>query len=188
MSLWGWGVAEPHSTYTHPLLFPSGTCLVSNCSPYGLHRACPPPHGHRNAPSPDPYHSEQHPPSFANESQPQDFRLKLSGKRGFSPLSLPSWSEVCWKHRMRRVCLRTMLRQGQVKQETKNPGDFIWALDPTAPEAKCVRSSVMSGSAIPWTDACQAPLSMRFPRQECWSGLPLPSLGDVARYSFQFFS
>ena len=23
--------------------------------------------------------------------------------------------------------------------------------------------------------ACQAPLSMRFPRQECWNGLPLPS-------------
>ena len=27
----------------------------------------------------------------------------------------------------------------------------------------------------PWTVACQAPLSMAFPRQECWSGLPLPS-------------
>ena len=25
--------------------------------------------------------------------------------------------------------------------------------------------------------ACQAPLSMAFPRQECWSGLPLPSPG-----------
>ena len=26
--------------------------------------------------------------------------------------------------------------------------------------------------AIPWTIACQIPLSMGFPRQECWSGLP----------------
>ena len=26
--------------------------------------------------------------------------------------------------------------------------------------------------ATPWTVACQAPLSMGFPRQECWSGLP----------------
>ena len=27
-----------------------------------------------------------------------------------------------------------------------------------------------------WTAACQAPLSMGFPRQEYWSGLPFPSL------------
>ena len=31
----------------------------------------------------------------------------------------------------------------------------------------------------PWTVACQAPLSMGFPRQECWSGLPFPSPGDL---------
>ena len=30
--------------------------------------------------------------------------------------------------------------------------------------------------AIPWTAAHQAPLSMRFSRQEYWSGVPLPSL------------
>ena len=29
--------------------------------------------------------------------------------------------------------------------------------------------------AIPWTVACEAPLSMGFSRQEYWSGLPLPS-------------
>ena len=28
---------------------------------------------------------------------------------------------------------------------------------------------------IPWTVACQAPLSMGFSRQEYWSGLPFPS-------------
>ena len=31
----------------------------------------------------------------------------------------------------------------------------------------------------PWTVACQAPLSMGFSRQEYWSGLPFPSLGDL---------
>ena len=31
----------------------------------------------------------------------------------------------------------------------------------------------------PWTVACQAPLSMIFPRQENWSGLPFPSPGDL---------
>ena len=31
----------------------------------------------------------------------------------------------------------------------------------------------------PWTTACQAPLSMGFPRQESWSRLPFPSPGDL---------
>ena len=31
----------------------------------------------------------------------------------------------------------------------------------------------------PWTVAYQAPPSMGFCRQECWSGLPFPSLGDL---------
>ena len=30
-----------------------------------------------------------------------------------------------------------------------------------------------------WTAACQAPLSMRFFRQEYWSGLPFPTPGDL---------
>ena len=33
--------------------------------------------------------------------------------------------------------------------------------------------------ATPWTVAYQAPPSMRFSRQECWSGLPFPSPGDL---------
>ena len=33
--------------------------------------------------------------------------------------------------------------------------------------------------AIPWTVACQAPLSMESSRQEYWCGLPFPSPGDV---------
>ena len=38
----------------------------------------------------------------------------------------------------------------------------------------------MSGSlATPWTVAHQFPLSMGFPRQEYWSGLPFPSPGDL---------
>ena len=37
----------------------------------------------------------------------------------------------------------------------------------------------MSNSETPWTVAHQAPLSMRFSRQEYWSGLPFPSSGDL---------
>ena len=33
--------------------------------------------------------------------------------------------------------------------------------------------------ATPWTPAHQAPLSMGFPRQEYWSGLPFPSPGNL---------
>ena len=45
---------------------------------------------------------------------------------------------------------------------------------------RCV--CVLSGICLfgtPWTVARQAPLSMRFPRQEYWSGLPFPSPGDL---------
>ena len=42
-----------------------------------------------------------------------------------------------------------------------------------------VSRSVMSDSAIPWTVAHQAPLSLEFSRQEYWSGLPSLSPGDL---------
>ena len=39
----------------------------------------------------------------------------------------------------------------------------------------------MSDSFVtPWTVVHQAPLSMGFPRQEYWSGLPFPSPGDLS--------
>ena len=39
--------------------------------------------------------------------------------------------------------------------------------------------SVMSDSTSPWTVAHQAPLSMKFSRQEYWSGLPIISPGEL---------
>ena len=33
---------------------------------------------------------------------------------------------------------------------------------------------------IPWTVACQAPLSMGFSKQEYWNGLPFPPPGDLS--------
>ena len=38
---------------------------------------------------------------------------------------------------------------------------------------------VSNSFAIPSTVAHQAPLSMRCPRREYWSGLPFPSPGDL---------
>ena len=37
----------------------------------------------------------------------------------------------------------------------------------------------MSDSGTPWTVAYQAPLSVEFPRQEYWSGLPFPIPGAL---------
>ena len=42
-----------------------------------------------------------------------------------------------------------------------------------------VKCSVVPDSATPWTVAHQAPLSMGFPSQEYWSGLPFPSPGNL---------
>ena len=52
----------------------------------------------------------------------------------------------------------------------------------------------MSDSFVtPWAVAHQAPLSMEFPRQEYWSGLPFPSPGissttqfNLIKYSHHF--
>ena len=43
--------------------------------------------------------------------------------------------------------------------------------------ARMPSCSAMSNSAIPWTAALQAPLSMGFFRQEYWCGLPFPPPG-----------
>ena len=46
----------------------------------------------------------------------------------------------------------------------------------------CVHAHVLSHVQFfvaPWTVAFQAPLSMEFPRQELWSGLPFPPPGDL---------
>ena len=61
-------------------------------------------------------------------------------------------------------------------------------LDMTEQRTHCYRESFGGGGlvaqscptlVIPWTEAHQAPLSMEFSRQECWSGLPFPSPGDL---------
>ena len=44
---------------------------------------------------------------------------------------------------------------------------------------KCSLLSPVRLFATPWTVAHQAPLSMAFPRQECWNGLPFPSPEDL---------
>ena len=40
--------------------------------------------------------------------------------------------------------------------------------------------------ATPWTH--KAPLSMAFPRQEYWNGLPFPSLGELPDLGIKYMS
>ena len=42
--------------------------------------------------------------------------------------------------------------------------------------------------AAQWTIARQAPLSMGFPRQEYWSGLPFPAPGDLPNSGIELVS
>ena len=46
-------------------------------------------------------------------------------------------------------------------------------------QAGSISYLVVSTLPTPCTAALQAPLSMGFPRQEYWSGLPFPSPGDL---------
>ena len=43
----------------------------------------------------------------------------------------------------------------------------------------CLVTQLCLSVCGPWTIACQAPLSMGFPRQEYWSGLPFPPSEDL---------
>ena len=57
-----------------------------------------------------------------------------------------------------------------IRSECLNIRMSVWCV--------CVCSFVFD-SATPWTVVHQALLSMGFPRQEYWSGLPFPSSGDL---------
>ena len=43
----------------------------------------------------------------------------------------------------------------------------------------CLVAKLCDSFVTPWTVAHQAPLSMRFSRQEYWSRLPFPPPGDL---------
>ena len=59
---------------------------------------------------------------------------------------------------------------------------LIWNLVSPLTYALCLCSQLLTHVwlfATPRTMAHEAPLSMRFPKQEHWSGLPFPSPGDL---------
>ena len=80
----------------------------------------------------------------------------------------------CLSAERERKRKKVLLGEGNYK--TKEANDFAWQ----CPHA-CMpsRLSHVQLFATVWTVACQAPLSMGFPRQEYWSGLRCPSPGDL---------
>ena len=60
--------------------------------------------------------------------------------------------------------------------------DFVvkarWVIDSSCLLLLLVTKSCLT-LCTPWTVACKAPLSMGFPKQEYWSGLPFPTTGDL---------
>ena len=95
-------------------------------------------------------------------------RWVLEDKRG--PIALRQWprggEDPFWRQ-------FKMIYSGQGKQ--KRPRKRDSGCSP------CCRWVAQSHPAVvtPRTVACQAPLSMGFPRQDHWSGLPLPPPGNL---------
>ena len=66
---------------------------------------------------------------------------------------------------------------GRTSAEAEAETPILW---PPDAKRKTVKSlSYVRLFATPWTVAYQAPPSMGYSRQEYWSGLPIPSLGDL---------
>ena len=86
-------------------------------------------------------------------------------------LGLDSRDKVCWSFRSIWVSNLSLSR----------PLSSLWQLSP----GFCLwwwpfsDWFVFDSFATPWTIACQAPLSVEFPSQEYWRGLPFPSPGDL---------
>ena len=75
-----------------------------------------------------------------------------------------------------------------LRQQSLKEADFLSSQEECVSVCvfECVDTSTLSCSAVsdsfvtPWTLALQVPLSMRFPRQEYWCGLPFPPPGDLS--------
>ena len=72
---------------------------------------------------------------------------------------------------------RRQQRRDQVMEQRKGEDTCRWLLCPV----KVKSLSRVRLFATPWTVAHQAPPSMRFSRQEYWSGLPFPSPGESSQ-------
>ena len=113
-------------------------------------------------------------------------KLRLRPTGHLSHAALPRGCEV--SSPMWETNSRTSLSQGRGDRVTVPPGRGHAHLVPDArqptEESRVLSAGVLRRVrhvATPWTVAHQAPLSMGFPRQEYWSGLPFPSPGGSSQ-------
>ena len=99
----------------------------------------------------------------------------------FQPQAVPNWgsnsSRTLSKSHTKRMKVKPGLESEPSGARRPFPG-LRWLAHNTS--CVCVFScSAVSALTAPWTAARQAPLSMGFPRPECWSGLRFPLPGDL---------
>ena len=92
--------------------------------------------------------------------------------------------EPFWSFIILGITLLLLINYSQLclKKKKKDTQNSKWKNDESPRRMCCVHACLLNCvqlSATPWTVAHQAPLSMGFPRQEYWSGLPLPTPGDL---------
>ena len=101
--------------------------------------------------------------------------------------SQPAGSDPCLLH-CRQILYRlihhTCHQSWQIPMWFSERGSDAGSTEPSLTPRKLRKWTCYSLSrvwlfATPWTVALQAPLSMGFPRQEYWSGLPIPLLQGI---------
>ena len=83
--------------------------------------------------------------------------------------------ELSTKQQQKQFCVKDFFKMKYVKspQRSALTDEYLQLI------LYVFSHSVVSDSAAPWTVACQAPLSMGFFQQDCWSGLPFPPPGNL---------
>ena len=82
---------------------------------------------------------------------------------------------------------RDLPDSGIKSRSVKSPAlaDGFFTTSATWEIPKCQSLSRVQLFAMTWTVACQTPLSMEFPKQEYWNGLPCPFPGDLPDPGFK---
>ena len=89
------------------------------------------------------------------------------------------WMDDMWMHAWMDRWMDDMRMHAWMDRWMDDMRMHTW-MDRWMDESESVSHSVVSDSLRPpWTIAHQASLSMVFSRQECWSGLPFASRGNL---------
>ena len=116
----------------------------------------------------------------------------------------PSHSSIClilcqvttWRISIQQKGLNQISGGSAIKTEVQRtdggrrpPAGACLSPGPCCPGRTVILScSVMSNSATPWAVARWAPLSLGFPKQEYWNGLPFPSPGHLPKPGTELIS